>query len=126
MFEIQDAYIDELIYENPFNRVKPPKVTNTGLRDSYIFLNQFGKSFMFGKSMYEDKWKPLLKRCGLDYRAIYQIRHLFEPIMLQVAWVSYMLGHTDMHTTLTKYARYISRAKKKRATFMDNVNLKAI
>ena len=34
------------------------------------------------------------------------------------------MGHTDMLTTLTKYARFMPRVEKQRATFLNNVDLK--
>lgn len=51
----------------------------------------------------------------------------FASIMLQqgeeIAWVSMMLGHADIHTTLTKYARFIPRRDKKRAEFLENLDV---
>ena len=37
-----------------------------------------------------------------------------------ILWVSNMLGHTDSTMTLSRYARYIKRDDKKRATFLEN------
>ena len=37
-----------------------------------------------------------------------------------ILWVSNMLGHTDSTMTLSRYARYIKRDDKKRATFLQN------
>ncbi len=34
-----------------------------------------------------------------------------------------MLGHTDIHTTLTKYARYIPREGITRASFLHSFNV---
>jgi integrase len=38
-----------------------------------------------------------------------------------ILWVSNMLGHVNSTMTLSKYARYIKRADKKRATFLENI-----
>jgi integrase len=38
-----------------------------------------------------------------------------------ILWVSNMLGHINSTMTLSKYARYIKRANKKRATFLKDV-----
>lgn len=38
----------------------------------------------------------------------------------EVGWVSDMMGYTDIHTTLTKYARFIPRKQKRRAKFLTN------
>ena len=40
----------------------------------------------------------------------------------EIEWVSQMMGHTDIHTTFTKYARYIPRRQKQRAKFLNNVD----
>ena len=37
-----------------------------------------------------------------------------------ILWVSNMLGHTDSTMTLSRYARYIKRDDKRRATFLEN------
>ena len=37
-----------------------------------------------------------------------------------ILWVSNMLGHTDATMTLSRYARYVKRDDKKRATFLEN------
>jgi hypothetical protein len=34
------------------------------------------------------------------------------------------MGHKNMNVTLSKYARFIRRKKKKRATFIENLDLK--
>jgi len=38
-----------------------------------------------------------------------------------ILWVSNMLGHVNSTMTLSKYARYIKRANKTRATFLKDV-----
>ena len=52
------------------------------------------------------------------------MRHTFATIMLEnsedILWVSNMLGHTDATMTFSRYARYIKRKDKKRATFLKN------
>jgi hypothetical protein len=40
----------------------------------------------------------------------------------EIGWVSEMMGHTDIHTTLTKYARFIPRKQNKRAKFLNNID----
>jgi integrase len=37
-----------------------------------------------------------------------------------ILWVSNMLGHADASMTLSKYAHYIKRDKKKRAQFLKS------
>ena len=66
------------------------------------------------------------EECDLKYRPIYHTRHTFATVMLEngedILWVSNMLGHTDSTMTLSRYARYIKRENKKRATFLSVPN----
>lgn len=52
------------------------------------------------------------------------MRHTFATIMIEngedILWISNMLGHKDSTTTLTRYARYMKREGKKRATFLND------
>ena len=99
----------------------------TGLMGGYVFVNQYGRHYRESDSIKRTNWKPLLLACKIDYRILYHTRHTFASIMLQqgeeIGWVSHMMGHADIHTTLTKYAKYIPRKKKKRATFIDELKL---
>ncbi len=100
---------------------------DTGLKGTFVFLTQYGGNYRESDSIKKSRWAPLLKQCMLDYRILYHTRHTFASIMLQqgeeIAWVSMMLGHADIHTTLTKYARFIPRRDKKRAEFLENLDV---
>ena len=89
-----------------------------------IFVNQYGNHYSSTEKITKYKWRPLLQKCKLEYRILYRTRHSFASIMLQqgeeVAWISKMLGHADIHTTLTKYARYIPRKDIERAKFLSD------
>jgi len=100
----------------------------TGLQNGFIFLNQYGDNFTQYEKLVRYHWKPLLRTCGINYRVLYQTRHTFASIMLQqgeeIPWVSAMMGHKDIHTTLTRYARYIPRERRRRAKFIESLNIK--
>ncbi len=95
----------------------------TGESNSYVFLNNQGENFYDIKRIRNTHWTKVLKDCGLEYRPIYHTRHTFATIMLEngedILWVSNMLGHTDSTMTLSRYAKYIKREDKKRATFLE-------
>jgi integrase len=95
----------------------------TGKSKSYVFLNSSGEHFYDIKRIRDTHWKKTLKKCDLKYRPIYHTRHTFATVMLEngedILWVSNMLGHTDSTMTLSRYARYIKRDDKKRATFLN-------
>jgi len=115
------------IIEPVYNALKA-QYKNTGLQNSHVFLTSRREYFHDTKSIAPNQWRPLLRRSGIDYRNLYQTRHTFASIMLQqgeeVGWISQMMGHTDIHTTLTKYARFVPRRERRRATFLDDMNFK--
>lgn len=96
----------------------------TGHLDSYIFLNSDNEHYYDIKRIRDTHWKKVLKAVGLEYRPIYHTRHSFATLMLSnnedMLWVSNMLGHKDATMTLSKYARYIKRDRKKRASFLND------
>ncbi|UFS61817.1 site-specific integrase [Sulfurimonas sp. HSL-3221] len=95
----------------------------TGQNDSYVFLNRDGEHYYDIKRIRDTDWKRTLKKCRLEYRPIYHTRHSFATMMLEhnedILWVSNMLGHKDATMTLSHYARYINRKRKKRASFLE-------
>lgn len=56
-------------------------------------------------------WIPALKKAGVRYRKAYQTRHTFASMMLSsgetLAWVSRMLGHSNVLQTARAYATWI-------------------
>ncbi|MDO9266272.1 MAG: hypothetical protein Q7U00_04220 [Sulfurimonas sp.] len=64
----------------------------------------------------------MLKECDFKYRPIYHTRHTFATVMLEngedILWISNMLGLTDSTMTLSRYAKYIKRDERKRASFL--------
>ena len=65
----------------------------------------------------------VLKELDLTYRSIYQCRHSFASNMLSNGenslWVSQMLGHKSLSTTLTKYSKYLSINSTRKLTYLD-------
>ncbi|MDQ1244002.1 MAG: hypothetical protein QG565_342 [Campylobacterota bacterium] len=96
----------------------------TGKYKSYVFLNEKQENFYDIKRIRNTHWKRVLKECGFKYRPIYHTRHTFATIMLEngedILWISNMLGHTDSTMTLSRYAKYIKRDERKRATFLES------
>lgn len=97
----------------------------TGKKNSYVFLNSDDQHIYDIKRVRDTHWKKVLKLSNLDYRPIYHTRHTFATVMIEnnedILWVSNMLGHVNSTMTLSKYARYIKRANKQRATFLKDV-----
>ena len=97
----------------------------TGKNKSYVFLNDNDEHIYDIKRVRDTHWKKVLKLSDLEYRPIYHTRHTFATVMIEnnedILWVSNMLGHVNSTMTLSKYARYIKRANKDRATFLKDV-----
>lgn len=97
----------------------------TGIKNSYVFLNDKDEHYYDIKRIRNTKWKNLLKECDIPFRTIYQMRHTFATIMIEnnedILWVSNMLGHTDSSMTLQMYAKYRKREDVKRASFLGNI-----
>lgn len=95
-----------------------------GLEYSYIFPTKKGTPYTETGSIIKNRWKPLLKRCLIDYRILYQTRHTFASLMLKngedILWVSKMLGHADTSTTSRYYIKFVENKNEKRAQFLDN------
>ncbi len=97
----------------------------TGLKYSNVFLApKTNAGWRESKSITDKYWKPLVKRCGLEYIDFYDTRHTFASIMLSYGentkWVSTMLGHTSIATTERYYSKFINDSKIQRAVFLSN------
>lgn len=80
--------------------------------------------FIFSLSALEalEKWKELLASLEMEPRALYQTRHTFATLMLtnkeELLWISTMLGHKSLSTTLDFYCKYVPK-KQARAQFLN-------
>ncbi|MDD2698824.1 MAG: tyrosine-type recombinase/integrase [Arcobacteraceae bacterium] len=97
----------------------------TGAKKSYVFLNDNNEHLYDIKRVRNTHWKKALEKAEIEYRTIYQTRHTFATVMIEnnedILWVSNMLGHINSTMTLSKYARYIKRANKDRAIFLQKI-----
>jgi integrase len=71
-------------------------------------------------------WKPALKKAGLDYRPLIQIRHTFATMMLSagedIGWVQNMLGHSSLQMIFTRYYAWIPRkTRKDGSAFLESI-----
>lgn len=110
------------VVEEAFNELK----FGTFMKNGYVFLDSSNNIFYDSSFIREGVWRRALKSAKLDYRALYQTRHTFASLMISkgedILWVSKTLGHSNLQTTLTKYAKFIKSDKTKRASFLDSVS----
>lgn len=89
----------------------------------YIFETFLNQPYTTCDKISFSYWKPALKKAGIPYRNLYQMRHTFASLMIangeDVLWVSNMLGHKDSSMTLEIYARYVKQTNRKRGTFLS-------
>jgi len=56
-------------------------------------------------------WKPLMDSLDILYRPFEQTRHTYASLLLaeggKIGYISKQLGHSNIHSTLTRYAKYI-------------------
>ncbi len=94
----------------------------------YVFVNNKNKPFQRIGSIKTTYWDPLLRRCGIRYRVPYNTRHTFASLMLRggedILWVSKMLGHTTVATTMKYYTKFVEEKGAKRAAFLDEMTSK--
>ncbi len=95
-----------------------------GLRE-YVFYSSKGKVYNDANNV-THFWKKVLKELNIKHRGIHQTRHTFASLKIsmgeRIEWVSYMLRHETMRTTIDTYYRYIPRKKEKRVIIkLDSV-----
>ncbi|MFP6011179.1 site-specific integrase [Helicobacter pylori] len=74
---------------------------------------------------FQAMFKKLLESLNLKDRKLYTTRHTFASLMLsqgeEPLWVSKNMGHKDLNTTYSTYARYIPQQEKERAKFLKGI-----
>jgi len=109
---------------SPVRETLKEKFKENGLTSEYIFTTRKGTPYKESSAITATHWRPLLQRCAIAYRVLYNTRHTFASLMLlngeDVLWVSKMLGHSNVATTLKYYTKFVEEKGTKRATFLDN------
>jgi integrase len=81
-------------------------------RTKFLFFNSKGNAIdahNFGKHV----WRPLMDMLNIKYRTFEQTRHAYASILLAEGerpyYISEQMGHASLHTTLTRYAKFIPK-----------------
>lgn len=95
----------------------------TGLKNSFIFLQSDMKTYHGSNVLFYKNFKNLIKKLGLEDRAMHNTRHTFASIMLnngiEPLWVSATLGHKSLDVTLGVYTHYMPRKEKMVIGFLE-------
>jgi integrase len=77
----------------------------------YIFPDPVTKERYKAPVIFWRRFKNILKLAGIKYRSPNQLRHTFATLHIaageNITWVSKMLGHESVSTTLQRYNKYI-------------------
>ena len=81
----------------------------TGLTDKHVFMTHANKPF--SDAFMRKRFRHILRLAGLEYRPPKQMRHTFATLHIaakeNISWVSKMLGHASVETTLKRYNRFV-------------------
>lgn len=95
----------------------------TGTQKSWVFVSNRGKRVHHTHLL--NRFRHYFMIAGLPYRPPKVMRHTFATLHIaageQISWVSRMLGHVDVQTTLKKYNRFIPNLTREDGTAFERV-----
>lgn len=88
----------------------------------YVFVNICGRPILQDKL--RELWMRVMKKTGVPYRTMYQVRHTFASWALGAgespAWVAKTMGHADTSMVYRVYGRYIPNLTRKDGTVFES------
>ena len=98
----------------------------TFMKSEFIFCNQYGKPWVSSIHINKAIWKPMLRRLGIAYRVIYQCRHTHASLSIlagdNLSVIAERLGHRNVGTLITRYAKYVQSVRKDRPNIGNFLN----
>jgi len=90
------------------------KTMTTKFNSPYVFVNKEGRPIL--QNALGLMWSGIMKKSGLRYRRMYEIRHTFASWALADGelpeWVARTLGHADTSMVYRVYGQYIPNLKR--------------
>jgi len=82
------------------------------LKSDFVFINYQGQPYTKSANINDSYWKPLLKKLGIRYRDMYQMRHT-HAILSIIAGdnphdVAKRLGHTSLQMLYQHYGKFLN------------------
>lgn len=94
------------------------------LASEYIFPNPNTKKRYAAAVVFWRRFKHILTLAGLKYRSPNQLRHTFATLHIaageNITWVSKMLGHTNVTTTLVRYNKFVPNLTRDDGSAFEN------
>jgi len=90
----------------------------------HIFHNSASNQRYNSLGDFQHRFRSILKMAGLKYRNPNQMRHTFATLHIaageNITWVSKMLGHRDVKTTLSRYNKFIPNLTRHDGSAFEN------
>jgi len=90
----------------------------------HIFHNSASNQRYNSLGDFQHRFRSILKLAGLKYRNPNQMRHTFATLHIaageNITWVSKMLGHRDVKTTLSRYNKFIPNLTRHDGSAFEN------
>jgi integrase len=94
----------------------------------YVFINTEGRPILQDKL--RELWVRAIKKSGLKYRRMYDIRHTFASWALAAGespeWVARTLGHVDTSMVYRTYGRYIPNLTRQDGSAFERQSVEAL
>lgn len=91
-------------------------------KSCWVFVHSRNKNYTSSSSI-AYRWQRALLECNIAYRSVYHTRHTFATTMISagedILWVSATLGHANTQMTFARYAKYIPKTRRQRASIVE-------
>jgi integrase len=89
----------------------------------WVFISHHGTR-LFRWNFYERVWKKLLRKAGLRYIRIHDLRHTFASLLIQngapLAYVKEQLGHSSIQITVDTYGHLVPGGNRSEVDRLDD------